>query len=238
MVLDHVSFFARRGEKVALVGSSGSGKSTIGHLATRLYNPDAGAVLIDGMDLGDLGLRNLRSIVTAVPQEPILFDATMRENLLYGNPSATELELERVVSLAQLHSVIRKLPKGLEEPLGPMGRKLSGGEKKRVALARAFLQQPRILILDEVTSALDGPTAANLLDALDLFRQGRTVLLISHKPAAISWADRILVLERGRIVDEGSHGSLLHRCELYRHLCESPSQESPISAAVGSLDRE
>src|SRR6266849_1785677 len=237
-VLDCLSFCVGSGEKVALVGISGCGKSTIGHLATRLYDPDAGSVLIDGMDLRDLGQRNLRSVVSVVPQEPVLFDATMRENLLYGDPSATSRELEQVVSLAQLHDVIRKLPRGFEEPLGPMGRKLSGGEKKRVALARAFLQRPQILILDEVTNAVDGPTAARMLEALDHFGQGRSVVLISHKPSAISWADRILVLERGRIVDEGSHEALLYRCELYRHLCESPSQESPVPAAVGSLDGE
>src|SRR5712691_161350 len=197
-VLDCLSFSLGRGEKVALVGISGCGKSTIGHLATRLYDPDAGSVLIGDIDLRDLGQRNLRSVVTAVPQEPVLFDATMRENLLYGDPGATSLDLEQVVSLAQLHDVIRKLPRGLDEPLGPMGRKLSGGEKKRVALARAFLQRPEILILDEVTSALDGPTVARMLEALDHFRQGRSVVLISHKPSAISWADRIVVVDRGK----------------------------------------
>src|SRR5216684_8775140 len=199
-VLDCLSFCVGSGEKVALVGFSGCGKSAIGHLATRLYNPDAGSVLIDNMDLRLLGQRHLRSIVTVVPQEPILFDATMGENLLYGDPAATSRDLERAVSLAQLEDVIRKLPRGFEEPLGPMGRKLSGGEKRRVALARAFLQRPRILILDEVTSGLDGPTVARVLEALDNFRQGRSVLLISHKPAAICWADRIVVLDRGKVV--------------------------------------
>jgi len=235
-VLDCLSFCVHRGEKVALVGISGCGKSTIGHLATRLYDPDAGSVLIDGMDLRDLGQRNLRSVVTVVPQEPILFDATMRENLLYGDPSATGRDLEQVVSLAQLHDVIRKLPRGLEEPLGPMGRKLSGGEKKRVALARAFLQRPQILILDEVTSALDGPTAARMLEALDHFRQGRSVVLISHKPSAISWADRIVVLDKGRIVDEGKHGELMHRCELYRRLYRGQSRESSTPATIGAYE--
>src|SRR5229473_1215302 len=225
-VLDRLSFCVCRGEKVALVGISGCGKSTIGHLATRLYDPDAGSVLIDGMDLRDLGQRNLRSVVTVIPQEPVLFDATMRENLLYGDPSATSRDLEQVVSMAQLDDVIRKLPRGLEEPLGPMGRKLSGGEKKRVALARAFLQRPQILILDEVTSALDGPTAAGLLDALEKFRQGRSVILISHKASAISWADRIVVLDRGEVVDQGRHGELMHRCELYRSLFQDQSREN------------
>ena len=236
-VLDCLSFFVDRGEKVALVGISGCGKSTIGHLATRLYDPDAGSVLIDGMDLRDLGQRNLRSVVTVVPQEPVLFDATMRENLLYGDPSATSRDLEEVVSLAQLHDVIRKLPRGFEEPLGPMGRKLSGGEKKRVALARAFLQRPQILILDEVTSALDGPTAARMLEALDHFRQGRSVVLISHKPSAISWADRIAVLDRGKIADQGKHGELMRRCELYRRLYHDQSRESSTEATIGAHER-
>src|SRR5258708_7498136 len=237
MVLDRLSFCLGRGEKVALVGISGCGKSTIGHLATRLYDPDAGSVLIDGMDLRDLGQRNLRSVVTVVPQEPVLFDATMRENLLYGDPAATNRDLEQVVSLDQLHDLIRKLPRGLEEPLGPMGRKLSGGEKKRVALARAFLQRPQILILDEVSSALDGPTAARLLDALDNFRQGRSVILISHKSSAISCADRIMVLDRGNIVDQGKHGELMRRCELYRRLHRGQSREPSTPATIGAHER-
>jgi ABC-type multidrug transport system fused ATPase/permease subunit len=158
----------------------------------------------------------------------------MRENLLYGDPSATSRELEQVVSLAQLHDVIRKLPRGLDEPLGPMGRKLSGGEKKRVALARAFLQRPQILFLDEVTSALDGPTAARMLEALDHFRQGRSVVLISHKPSAISWADRIVVLDKGRIIDQGKHGELMRRCELYRRLYRGQSRESSTPATIGA----
>jgi ABC-type multidrug transport system fused ATPase/permease subunit len=233
-VLDHLSFHVGRGEKVALVGISGCGKSTIGHLATRLYDPDNGSVLIDGMDLRDLGQRNLRSVVTVVPQEPVLFNATMRENLLYGDPLATSRELEQAVSLAQLHDVIRKLPQGFEEPLGPMGRKLSGGERKRVALARAFLQRPQILILDEVTSALDGPTAARMLEALDHFRQGRSVILISHKPSAISWADRIVVLDRGKVVDQGKHSELMHRCELYRRLYHGRSREPSTPPTIGA----
>src|SRR5216684_1388855 len=236
-VLDCLSFCVSRGEKVALVGISGCGKSTIGHLATRLYDPDAGSVLIDGIDLRDLGQRNLRSVVTVVPQEPVLFDATMRENLLYGDPAATSRDLEQAVSLAQLNDVIRRLPRGLEEPLGPMGRKLSGGEKKRVALARAFLQRPQIFILDEVTSALDGPTAARLLEALDHFGQGRSVVLISHKPSAICWADRIVVLDRGKVVAQGKHGELMHRCELYRRLCHGQPREFSTPATIGAHER-
>ncbi len=235
-VLDGVSFRVGRGEKIALVGSSGCGKSTIGHLATRLYSPDAGSVLIDGIDLRDVGQRNLRSIVTVVPQEPVLFNATIRENLLYGDPSATAHDLEQVLSLACLHDVVRKLPQHLDEPLGPMGRKLSGGEKKRVALARAFLQRPQILILDEVTSGLDGPTIASLLEGLDIFRQGRSVILISHKPSAISWADRIVVLDQCKVLDQGNHADLMNRCELYRVLYYGRSQQSSDLATYDAFD--
>jgi ABC-type multidrug transport system fused ATPase/permease subunit len=226
-VLDRFTLCVAGGEKVALVGFSGSGKSTIGYLATRLYSPDAGSVLIDNMDLRHLGQRDLRSVVAVVPQEPVLFDATMRENLLYGDTSATSGDLDKVVSWAQLEDVIRRLPRGFDEPLGPMGRKLSGGEKRRVALARAFLQRPQILILDEVTSGLDGPTAARMLEGLDRFRQSKcSLLLISHKPSAISWAERIVVLHQGRVQDQGKHEQLIHRCPLYRLLYYGPSVEA------------
>jgi len=235
-VLDRLSFRIGKGEKVALVGASGCGKSTIAHLTTRLYDPDAGAVLINGIDLLDLGQRNLRSVVTVVPQEPILFNATVRENLLYGDPSATSRDLDYVIDLAQLHNVIRKLPQGLEEPLGPMGRKLSGGEKKRMALARAFLQKPQILILDEVTSGLDEPAVTSLLEALDRFRRGRSLIFISHKPSTISWADRIVVLDRGTIIDQGSHSDLIRRCALYRALYQGVSELSN-PTEVAALER-
>jgi len=153
-------------------------------------------VLIDGMDLRDLGQRNLRSVVTVVPQDPVLFDATVRENLLYGDPSATSRELEQVVSLAQLHDVIRKLPRGLDEPLDRWDESFPGVRRRGWRWLARFCSGLRFFILDEVTSALDGPTAARMLEALDHFRQGRSVVLISHKPSAISWADRIVVLDK------------------------------------------
>jgi ABC-type multidrug transport system fused ATPase/permease subunit len=235
-VLERLSFRIAEGEKVAFVGPSGCGKSTIGHLATRLYDPDEGSVLVDSIDVLDLGERNLRSVITAVPQEPVLFNTTLRENLLYGNPSATRRDLNHAISLAQLSELIRRFPRGLDEPLGPMGRKLSGGEKKRVALARAFLQGPQILILDEVTSGLDGPTVTSLLKSLDSFRQGRILILISHKPSAIGWADRIIVLDWGKIVDEGNHDELMRRCDFYRRLHYGVSRESPNPAETEALE--
>src|SRR6185295_16198103 len=148
--------------------------STIAKLAARLYDARSGTVLIEGLDVRDIKLKSLRSAVIFVPQDPVLFDVTLRENLLYGNTLATDDELERVVRLAQLENVIRKLPHGWDEPLGPRGNRLSGGERQRVALARALLQHPKVLILDECTSALDALTESRLLDGLDSFLRGVT----------------------------------------------------------------
>jgi ATP-binding cassette subfamily B protein len=215
-VLRDMSFRVGAGETVALVGLNGSGKSTIGLLATRLHEPDAGCILVGGHDIHAISRWSLRSTVTLVPQDPILFDDTVRENLLYGNPSATGGDLERVAAFTQLDEVLRKLPRGLDEPLGPLGGRLSGGEKKRLALARTLLQQPRILIVDEITSALDGPSCLGLLQGLELFREARTLVIISHRPATILWADRILVVDQGRIVDSGRHAELMLRCPIYR----------------------
>ena len=220
-VLCDMSFRVEAGETVALVGLNGSGKSTIGLLATRLHEPDAGCILVGGEDIQDVTRRSLRATITLVPQDPILFDDTVRENLLYGNPAATNGDLECVAAFTHLDEVLRRLPRGLDEPLGPLGGRLSGGEKKRLALARTLLQQPRILIVDEITSALDGPAAAGLLRGLELFRQARTLVVISHRPATILWADRILVVHEGRVVDSGRHAELMLRCRVYRTIWQS-----------------
>jgi ABC-type multidrug transport system fused ATPase/permease subunit len=145
------------------------------------------------------------------------------------NPSATGKDLETVAALTQLDRVLLTLPRGLDEPLGPLGGRLSGGEKKRLALARTLLQQPRILIVDEITSALDGPAAAGLLQGLDLFRQARTLVVISHRPATILWADRILVVDEGAIVDSGKHQELIFRCEAYRRIWQSQDRMPSVS---------
>jgi ABC-type multidrug transport system fused ATPase/permease subunit len=228
-VLRDMSFRIEAGETVAVVGLNGSGKSTIGLLATRLYEPNAGSILVGGQDIRQVGRRSLRAIVTLVPQDPVLFDETVRDNLLYGNPRATGKDLETVAALTQLDRVLQTLPKGLDEPLGPLGGRLSGGEKKRLALARTLLQQPRILIVDEITSALDGPAAAGLLQGLDLFRQARTLVVISHRPATILWADRILVVDAGAIVDSGRHDELTLRCEAYQRIWQSQDKMPPLN---------
>lgn len=230
-VLRDMSFRIEAGETVAVVGLNGSGKSTIGLLATRLYEPNAGSILLGGQDIRDVGRRSLRKTVTLVPQDPILFDETIRENLLYGNPMATDKDLKKVAALTQLDRVLLMLPRGLDEPLGPLGGRLSGGEKKRLALARTLLQQPRILIVDEITSALDGPAAAGLLQGLELFRQARTLVVISHRPATILWADRILVVDGGAVVDSGKHQELILRCEAYRRIWQSQDRMPSVNSS-------
>lgn len=217
-VLRQMSFRVEAEETVALVGLNGSGKSTIGFLATRLYDPDAGSILVGGKDIHDVDHRSLRAYITLVPQDPVLFDETIRQNLLYGNPGATSRDLDTVAALTQLDRVLLRLPRGLDEPLGPLGNSLSGGERKRLALARSLLQQPKILIVDEITSSLDAPSAAGLLEGLDLFRRTRTLVVVSHRPATILWADRILVVENGAIADSGKHPELMDRCEAYRKI--------------------
>ena len=202
-VLDAINLRVNPGERVALAGTSGNGKSTIARLMARLYEARAGIVLVEGMDVRDIKLKSLRSSVIFVPQEPVLFDVTLRENLLYGNPQATQDELDRVTNLAQLETLISRLPKGLDESLGPRGNRLSGGERQRVALARALLQHPKVLILDECTSALDEPTEQQLLKGLHTYLQNVTTIIISHRPYPTRWANRVVQVNYGQISDDG-----------------------------------
>ena len=203
-VLNAINLQVNSGERVALVGTSGNGKSTIARLVARLYDARGGKVLVEGVDVRDITLKSLRSSVIFVPQEPVLFDVTLRENLLYGNPQASDEEVERVSKLAQLETLINRLPKGLDEALGPRGNRLSGGERQRVALARALLQHPKILILDECTSALDAATEKCLLNALDRHLRGVTTIIISHRPYPTSWADREVHVSYGEISDDST----------------------------------
>jgi subfamily B ATP-binding cassette protein MsbA len=200
-VLEALSMRVNPGERVALAGTSGNGKSTIARLLARLYDARSGTVSINGTDVRDIKLKSLRSSVIFVPQDPVLFDLTLRENLLYGNSGATATELTEVARLAQLETVIERLPNGWNEPLGPRGNRLSGGERQRVALARALLQRPRILILDECTSALDATTEKQLLTELDRHLKTTTTIIISHRPLPVQWADRVVHMQYGAIVD-------------------------------------
>jgi ABC-type multidrug transport system fused ATPase/permease subunit len=219
-VLRGVSLALVPGEKVALVGGSGSGKTTLGKLLVRLYDVGDGAIRVDGNDIRDLELHSLRRCLSLVPQDAMLFDVSLRENLLYGRPKASEAELQRAVEIAQLRDTVEGLENGLDEAVGPRGGKLSGGQRQRVAIARAVLQEPRVLILDEATSALDGPTEQRLLEALDGFVEDRSVLVIAHRISAVRWADRVVVLDGGSVVEEGSHDELYARGGVYRRLCD------------------
>src|ERR1700728_140607 len=231
-VLRNMSFRVEAEETVALVGLNGSGKSTIGLLATPVCYPDSGSLLVGGRDIHDFDRRSLRAYITLVPQDPVLFGETIRQNLLYGSPGATSRDLDAVAALTQFDRVLQRLPRGLDETLGPLGNSLSGGERKRLALARTLLQQPKILIVDEITSSLDATGAAGLLEGLDLFRHGRTLVVISHRPATILWADRILVVENGAIADSGKHRELIDRCEAYRKIWKFQDDEMPSRSSL------
>ena len=219
-VLAGVTFEAQPGELVALVGPSGAGKSTITYLASRLYDPTAGAVTLDGVDLRDVTLESLAHVVGSVTQETFLFHATVAENLRYARPSASDEELEAAARQAQIHDVIARLPQGYATIVGERGYKLSGGEKQRIAIARVILENPRLLILDEATSHLDARSEALVQEALASLLAGRTSLVIAHRLSTILAADRILVLDKGRIVEAGSHAELLGRGGLYARLYE------------------
>jgi ATP-binding cassette, subfamily B, bacterial MsbA len=201
-VLREVSLRVNSGERVALAGESGNGKSTLARLVARLYDAREGSVLIEGVDVRDIQLKSLRSSVIFVPQDPVLFDLSLRENLLYGNVQASEEELLNVARLAQLEKLVARLPNGWNEPLGPRGNRLSGGERQRVALARALLQRPKVLILDECTSALDALTEKRVLEGLDSFLRNVTTIVISHRPFPTNWADRIIHMDLGQLCEK------------------------------------
>jgi ABC-type multidrug transport system fused ATPase/permease subunit len=234
-ILCDVSLDVEPGQVLAILGPTGSGKSTIAHLLSRLYDPQAGAVLLEGCDVRRLRLRELREVVAVVPQEPLLFNVTLRENLLLARKNATREEIEEAVRIAQLDDTIARLSLGLEQPVGPRGGLLSGGERQRVAIARAILQRPRVLVLDEATSALDGPTEQRLLASLRTFGRDRTILVVAHRLAPILWADRSLFLEDGVVVAYGRHDALFESSPRYREFLEQQLQREGASApsAVG-----
>jgi subfamily B ATP-binding cassette protein MsbA len=217
-VLNDIDFSVPAGSRVAFVGKSGSGKSTIVSLIPRFYDVDSGSVAIDGVDVRDIKLASLRRHIGMVLQDPILFSGTIRDNILYGRPKADERELIAAAAAANAYDFIADLPAGFDTEVGERGAMLSGGQKQRITIARAFLKDPRILILDEATSALDSESEILIQDALGRLMQGRTTFIIAHRLSTIADADRIMVLDRGRIVDSGTHGELLERSAMYRRL--------------------
>jgi ATP-binding cassette subfamily B protein len=218
--LHGVSFAVRPGETVAIVGPSGAGKSTIFNLLLRFYDPRSGQVAVDGVSVADVGLGMLRSRLALVPQEVTLFDDSIAENIRYGRIEASDADVIRAAEAAQADGFIRALPAGYATRVGERGLTLSGGQRQRIALARAILRDAPILLLDEATSALDAESEVAVQAALARLTQGRTTLVIAHRLATVQRATRILVMDEGRIVEEGRHAELLRQGGLYSRLAE------------------
>jgi len=230
-VLEDLNLHLLPGERIALVGPSGSGKSTLAKLIVRVHDPARGGVHIDGIDVREVQLASLRAKVCYLMQDAVLFDRSLRENLLLGDPAATERELKEAAEIAGLRALIDRLPLRWETPLGPRGSTLSGGERQRVAIARAVLQKPSVLVLDESTSALDAPSERRILRDLDRHFARQTKIVISHRISALTWVDRLIVLVGGAVVEQGAHEQLIRARGQYARLYNAAWDRSADLAA-------
>jgi ATP-binding cassette subfamily B protein/subfamily B ATP-binding cassette protein MsbA len=230
-VLQGVSLQVPPGQSIAIVGGTGAGKSTLAALVARLFDPWSGRVMLDGHDIKDVALASLRGQVSLVLQDPFLFPLSIAENIAYGAPQAMPEQIQAAAQAAGAHDFITRLPSGYDTVIGERGATLSGGERQRLSIARALLRDAPVLILDEPTSALDATTEASVLEAMRRLMAGRTTLMIAHRLSTVRDADRIIVLEHGAIIEDGTHQELLQRGGRYAALChamEGRSQSSHV----------
>jgi ABC-type multidrug transport system fused ATPase/permease subunit len=231
-VLEDIDLAVPAGKTIALIGQTGSGKTTLTSLVPRFYDVTAGRVLVDGTDVRDVTLHSLRRSIGVISQDPFLFSATVRENIMFGAPDLSDEEVERVARLAQAHEFVERLPDGYDTVIGERGITLSGGQRQRLAIARAIAVDPRILILDDATASVDATTEAKIRLGLREAMRGRTTLIIAHRLSTISLADEIVVLDAGRIVARGTHDDLLERSQVYRDIYEHGLLERQFADAV------
>jgi ATP-binding cassette subfamily B protein len=231
-VLEEVDLTLDAGTTLALIGHTGSGKTTLASLLPRFYDVEAGRVLVDGADVRDVRLASLRREIGVIPQDPFLFSTTVRENIAFGRPEMTDAEVERVARLAEAHEFVERLPQGYETVIGERGITLSGGQRQRVAIARALAIDPRILILDDATASVDATTEAQIRVGLREVMSGRTTLIIAHRLSTIALADEIVVLDEGRIAARGTHDELLDTSGIYREIYEHGLLERQFADAV------
>jgi ATP-binding cassette subfamily B protein/subfamily B ATP-binding cassette protein MsbA len=229
-VLKNVSFKVNPGEMIALVGPTGVGKTTIANLIPRFYDPDSGQILIDDIDIRKIKLSSLRKQISMVSQDVFLFNGTVKENILYGRPDATDEEVIAAAKAANAHDFIMELPEGYNTRVGERGVKLSGGQKQRISIARALLKDAPILILDEATSSVDTQTEKLIQEALENLMKNRTTIVIAHRLSTIRDADQIIVLKDGEIVEAGRHNELLKKGGLYSQLCKAQSTDEELMA--------
>jgi ABC-type multidrug transport system fused ATPase/permease subunit len=235
--LNNITFNIGAGECVAIIGPSGAGKSTLARLLVRAADPGNGSIWLEGRTLTEYTLASLRSAVCYVPQHPILFQGSVRENLLYANPKANAGQMHRAIRAVQLESVLDKLPQRLDAPIGPGGVSLSGGERQRLALARSLLKNSAVLVLDEATSALDAPTERMVLRSLAQFRAHQTMIIVSHRISSLAWVNRFVLLDQGRIAAIGAHSVLYGQSALYRSLFDASVQDMSMLLTSKSEDQ-
>jgi ATP-binding cassette subfamily B protein len=231
-VLESLDLALDAGTTVALIGHTGSGKTTLSSLVPRFYDVDSGRVLVDGVDVRDLRLASLRRAIGVIAQDPFLFSTTVRDNIAFGLPELTDDEVERVARLAEAHEFIERLPQGYDTVIGERGITLSGGQRQRIAIARALAVDPRILILDDATASVDATTEARIRAGLREVMQGRTTLIIAHRLSTIALADEVVVLDRGRVCARGTHDELLETSSVYREIYEHGLLERQFADAV------